>query len=77
MGLSLLFLGCGSDDESSKGGIDLGSVRAWPKSDIGKRAKIVDDLGPDSKVTGQFDDKTRVYAYVFTASKGATIDAEM
>lgn len=75
----LVFAACGSDDAPTgdKGGIDLDPVVAPPKSDIGKRAKVIEDLSPDSKVTGAFDNSTRVYAYVVTASKGATLNISL
>ncbi len=75
----LVFAACGGADDTptDKGGIDLDPIVAPPKSDIGKRAKIIEDLRPDSTVTGAFDNKVRVYAYVVTASKGATINVSL
>ena len=61
---------------ADKGGDDLLSgfegLEAG-KADSVKSAKLMDDLGPDSTVVGQFDPRVRVYGYVVEARRGAEL----
>ena len=76
----LLLSACGdvpSSDVSlnDRGEMDLAAaVEAGGKADIGKRAKVLDDIALDSFIEGRFDDRTRVYAYTFEAKAGAVVN---
>lgn len=65
-------IGCGQTD-SGKEGVDLTAITADGKGDIGNKAKVIDALGPQSTVTGEFDPRTRVYGYVVEANRGASL----
>jgi hypothetical protein len=61
------------DVPSDKGSLDIAPVLSDGKSDMGQKAKLLDQLAPDSTVQGTFDPRVRVYGYVVEASKGARL----
>ncbi len=64
---------CGEGAENAKGGIDMEVVNADGKSDLGRGAKVIDAVGPEAEISGEFDPKVRVYAYVVEANAGAQL----
>lgn len=67
---------CGSEEEA-KDGIALDAVTADGKSDLGRSAKVIDAVGPQSTITGEFNPRVRVYAYVVEANAGAKLDISL
>ena len=83
--LALAFAGaaCGSNEvdttqpAAEKGSLDISSITADGKGDIGRKAKVLDQIAPDSRVEGTFDSRIRVYGYVVEASRGATLNVSL
>lgn len=47
------------------------------KADIGRSAKLVDNIELNSEIKGEFDDRIRTYGYVFEAKRGANVVAAL
>ncbi|MEM6990055.1 MAG: pre-peptidase C-terminal domain-containing protein [Myxococcota bacterium] len=63
--------GVGND----KGVIDVtDDLSGNGKADIGKKAKVVDNVGPEARIAGTFDPRMRVYGYVIDARAGAKLN---
>lgn len=83
LAVAALSIGCGSDGggndapDAEKGALDIGPIVADGKGDIGKKAKVLDELAPDTRVEGTFDPRIRVYGYVIEASRGAKLDISL
>ena len=59
---------------NNKGELDVvGELGGQGKADIGKKAKLIDDVGPEAEVVGTFDPRMRVYGYVVDARAGAKL----
>ena len=74
---SIIPLGCGSEAGDTKSGIDFDVLTADGKSDLGSKAKIIEEIGPQATITGQFDPRTRVYGYVVAANSGARLNVAL
>jgi hypothetical protein len=74
-GLAAALLGC---EGAGKGPYDLTDMLGGDgKSDMLKSARIIDDVGPDSRIQGAFDRKVRVYGYVVEARRGAELNVSL
>ncbi|MFN3201239.1 MAG: right-handed parallel beta-helix repeat-containing protein [Bradymonadia bacterium] len=70
---ALLTFGCGGEETTeSNSGVDIAAFDS-AKTDIGKRAKLIDNIGLDSEIQGQFDPAVRTYGYIIEAKKGAKL----
>ena len=78
---SLLLVACGGttggdNPANPKPGLD-DSAFGGGKGDLAKQAKVVDNIGLDSDVEGEFDPRVRAYGYTFDVKKGAKLTIDL
>lgn len=74
---ALLTFGCGDDTSSdSSAGVDISAFDS-DKTDLGKRAKLIDNIGLNSVIEGHFDPAVRTYGYLIEAKKGARLEISL